>query len=125
MADDGTGATRFGYVIDRWHEARAEIRAILITCARECRTITYGVLCAQVRSAPMRPYSFAFAAMLDEIGAIDLAEGKTPLAALVVRKADGRPGGGYFTKSFLYGATGDDLEAYWQAQFAAVCREWA
>lgn len=117
--------THYGYLTETWAAARAEVLSLLIACARACQTISYSALCGQVAAARLHPYSFALAAMLDEISALNEADGKASLATLVVRKADGRPGPGYFRKSIQPGAPADDLEAYWQEQFARVCADWA
>ena len=115
---------RYGHLIEHWNAAKDEMRTILIRCAREKRTITYGELSAEIQAASIHPYSYAMANMLDEIGYENMAQGKTALPTLVVRKSDGRPGPGFFRKSYASGASGDDLEQFWQEQFARVCEEW-
>ncbi|MDZ4771019.1 MAG: hypothetical protein SGJ24_17995 [Chloroflexota bacterium] len=102
--------------------AKAEMRAVLIQCARDRHTITYGDLCIEITAMRLFPRSRVLVALLNEIGAEDEANGLPALATLVVRKADGRPGGGYFRGS---GMSEGDAEAYWQEQFARVCAAWA
>jgi hypothetical protein len=115
---------RYGLLVEQWQAAKAEMRAILIQLARARQTITYGELAAEMRAASIHPYSYAMTNMLDELGRDNEAEGKPTLATLVVRKADGRPGPGFFRKQVAQGATAPDLEAFWQAQFERVCVEW-
>lgn len=110
---------RYGHLLENWQAAKAEMWEILTQCARVGRTITYSELSALIQSTHLPPYSYGMAGMLTEIDQRCAAEGKTSLATLVVRKSDGRPGGGYFT-----GIPTDDMEAYWQDQFARVCQEW-
>lgn len=111
---------RYGHLLENWQAAKAEMLDILIQCARECRTITYTELSSLIQAAHLPPYSYGMSGMLTEISRENEAMGKTTLATLVVRKSDGRPGGGYFA-----GIPTDDMEAYWQEQFAQVCQEWA
>jgi hypothetical protein len=118
-------ARRFGFVTEAWDAALEQVRALLIAQAQACATITYGELCSRVTAARLHPYSYALMAMLDAIGDEDARAGRAPLPTLVVRQSDGRPGPGYFRKSYTGGAHTDDLEAFWQAQFARVCAEWA
>ncbi len=118
-------ARRYGYVVEAWEAAQAQVRTILIERARACATITYGALCSRVTVARLHPYSYALMAMLDAIGDEDAAAGRASLATLVVRASDGRPGPGYFRKSFARGADAEEVEAFWQAQFARVCADWS
>lgn len=110
---------RYGHLLENWQAAKAEMWDILTQCAREGRTITYSELSALIQSAHLPPYSYGMSGMLTEISRQCADMGKTTLATLVVRKSDGLPGGGYFG-----GIPTDDIEAYWQAQFARVCQEW-
>jgi hypothetical protein len=127
---------RYGHLLDHWQAAKAEMRAILIDCAREQRTISYSELSARLQTLHLPPYSYAMVGMLDEIGMENFEEGKAPLPTLVVRKSDGRPGPGYFRKSYAryapvstaeqvrLGVDQADVETFWQEQFARVCEEW-
>ena len=116
---------RYGHSLDNWHAAREEVRTILIQCARECRTITYGELSALVTSINLPPYSYGMVGMLNEIGDADRAAGRTWLATLVVRKSDGLPGAGYFKSAAQRGMPESDFQAYWEEHFQRVCQEWA
>lgn len=115
---------RYGHVAEDWQAAKAEMRAILIDCARHKETITYGELSARLHTLHLHPYSYAMTGMLDEIGADNRAQGQAPLPTLVVRKSDGRPGPGFFRKAYARYASDEDVEAFWQEQFKQVCEEW-
>jgi len=116
--------TRYGHLLEVWEAAKDEVRSILIERARQYETITYGELVQAVQIIHMRPDSYALSGILRELGAEDVAAGRGTLATLVVRKSDGRPGPGYFKDALQRGLSDEDIEAYWQAQFARVCEDW-
>lgn len=117
-----SASTHFGHLLPNWQAAKTQMRDILIECARQRRTITYGELAEQITLIHIPPNSYAMAGMLREISQEDQEAERGYLATLVVRKSDGRPGPGYFK-----GVEGnrEDLEAFWQAQFVRVCDDWA
>lgn len=111
-------------ITENWHAIKVEVKTFLVQLARSEKTIAYSELAAQVRTAYIHYRAPAFGAMLREIAADDDAQGRPALATLVVNKATGRPGKGYFTHM---GTEGDDIsdpEAYWQKRFRAVCDYW-
>ncbi|MFW5692181.1 MAG: hypothetical protein ACOCX3_02395 [Chloroflexota bacterium] len=107
-----------------WQALKREMRNILIGLARIEQTIAYSELAAQLRTAYIHYRAPAFGAILREIAEDDEAAGRPSLATLVVNKATGRPGGGYFKHAGSSGANVSDLEAYWQARFRSVCDYW-
>jgi hypothetical protein len=116
--------TRFGYPIEVWEAIKQETREILIECAKNRQSITYGELSNRIKTARVPHYGFKIAGLLDEISADEFAGDKAPLATLVVRQSDGLPGGGYFKKSLPDDALFDDLKAYWQSEFERTCDDW-
>jgi hypothetical protein len=117
--------TRYGFDSALWQSAKAEAQAILVEHARLRRTITYGDLSMAIRALTLNPYSYAMVGMLTEIGRENEAQGKTALAALVVRKSDGLPGGGFFRNVLPPDAPHDDLERFWRAEFERACDDWS
>lgn len=117
--------THYGHLVENWKVATEEMRDILIDCARERRTITYGELSAAIKTIQIPPNSYGMSGMLTEISKEDVKAGrKGVLATLVVRKSDGRPGPGYFRGALERGMSEDMLEAYWQEQFELTCADW-
>lgn len=116
---------KYGYLIKEWELAKREMQDILVQYARQKKTITYGELSTLIQTIYLPAYSYGMAGMLDEISLENETVGKTPLAVLVVRKSDGRPGSGFFKKARHHGLSDDDLEVYWQDQFTRVCSDWA
>lgn len=116
--------TRFGYPLDTWQAIKQEARHILIECAKSRQTITYGELAGRITVVHFPHYGFKMVGLLDEISTDEFAEGRSPLAALVVRRSNGLPGGGFFRKTFPPDAPEDDLRAYWEAEFNRTCADW-
>lgn len=79
---------------ERYHES---VRDALMRRACARRTITYSELAQRV-CLPLQPYilSRQLPGLLDDISRAELAEGWPLLGVLVVRKADGLPGVGFF-----------------------------
>lgn len=116
--------TRYGYPIEVWQQIKQEARNILITCAKNRQTITYGAFANQIKTAPISHYGFKMTGLLDEISHDEFAKDRAPLATLVVRQSDGLPGGGYFRKNFPEDAPIDELKHYWQEEFERTCSDW-
>lgn len=94
----------------------AEMRALLYQCARERRTITYSGL-AEELSVYLHPHSFVFSRLLRSLCQEEIAAGRPILCALVVSKATGIPGGGYFAG---VPREANDFEARWREDLEAV-----
>ena len=104
---------------------KQEMTAVLIMCAREQRTITYGGLCAELTTVTLDPGTFIFSHLLREVCAEGLRKGYGQLCALVVSKATGMPSAGYFARSVLDISGPDALEALWIAERDEVFLRWA
>jgi hypothetical protein len=108
-----------------WDALKAEMRTLLIQAARSEKTIVYSELAAQLRTATVHYRSPVFSTLLQQLAADDVQAGRPSLATLVVNKATGRPGAGYFKHAALaFGHELDDPEAYWQTWFQTVCDYW-
>ncbi|PJF45190.1 MAG: hypothetical protein CUN55_00030 [Phototrophicales bacterium] len=116
--------SRFGHLIDNWEAVKQEVREILIECARQRKTITYGELSSRLKTAHIPAYSYAMSALLGEIIREGEAEEWGILATLVVRKSDGLPGAGYFKAMAARGIPASEYRAIWETEFKRVCDYW-
>ena len=104
---------------------KQEMAAVLIACAKEGRTITYGGLCDQLTTVTLDPGTFIFSHLLREMCAEEAAKGHGPLCALVVSKATGMPSAGYFAREIIEVSGPDSLDAFWRAELAEVFARWS
>lgn len=116
--------TRFGFPIEVWEAVVAEAQQILVTCAKNRETITYSGLSRRIETAHIPYHSFKMVGLLDEIDSGEFAKETSSLATLVVRKADGLPGGGYFSNKFPESTPVEDLRAFWESEFEQTCTDW-
>lgn len=79
--------TKYGYSLDKWEQAKEEMREILIERAKIQGLIPYLELAAQIKSIQIRPESYAFAAMLGEISTEEAEAGHGMLSVIVVHKS--------------------------------------
>lgn len=113
---------RYGLDPHTWQDAKAEVRAILIDTARQRQLITYGEITARLTSLQAHPGSYVFTALLREVCADVVREGGGMLCALVVAKANGRPGAGYWRDLLC---PQGDLDACWREECEAVWNIWS
>ena len=94
-----------------------DLRQRLIQVARRRETVTYGELCP---SAPR-----AIGRKLDQIGSVELAEGRPLLTAAVVTKETGKSGAGFFALARAWGRfDGNNWDAFWRQELQAVWDYW-
>lgn len=88
------------------------LERLLIGAARDGRTMTYAEVLAHFgrRIAPRRAY--ALSRDLGEVCARNRARNEPELAVLVVRKADGLPGEGFFKSLWLEGSYDGPAEGF-------------
>jgi hypothetical protein len=110
---------------DEWTVYKEAMRAIMIRCAREKRTITYSDLAGENPVAFLHPHSFMFASIMRKICAEEYDRGHGQLCALVVSKLTGMPSAGYF-RSLSSNDTDPtlDAEARWRQEMADVFAYW-
>lgn len=116
--------TRYGLPIDQWDAAKAEIRSFLRNLARSDALITYGDMTAQLRTVAFHPGAYAFHALLREVCYEEDEAGHGMLCALVVSKADGTPGQGFFKAMALRGRDCSDPLVCWEQERAHIRRIW-
>lgn len=107
-----------------WNALKREMRDLLINLARAEKTIAYSELAASLKTAYIHYRAPAFGQILRDLAAEDRAAERPMLATLVVNKATGRPGIGYYKHLMDAGKSADDLEAYWLERFHEVCDYW-
>jgi hypothetical protein len=113
-----TDATRkYGLDHATWLTAKDEILQILLHTARDRALITYGDITRHLTAVNAHPGSYVFTALLREVCRDEFARSGVQLCALVVSKATGRPGGGYFHTLVC---AEDDILVCWQAECEAV-----
>jgi hypothetical protein len=105
-----------------WQALKDEMRAILIGTARQCATITYSELASLIQTAHIHHRAPLFYRLLSDVDRDETDAGRPSLAALVVRKDSGIPGGGFYADA--EGGENFDPVAYWQAEFDRVCDYW-
>ncbi len=118
----------------QWSALRSEMRQIMIEVARNRQTIAYSELCAQLTTAYLHHRAPALTQLLIEIGAQEAEAGRPVLPAVVVAKASGMPGGGYFKadtgkaspltpRNEVEGS--NDPKALWEADLQRVFEYWS
>lgn len=107
---------KYGLAIEKWHEAVAEIQAILQQAAREHVLMTYGEVTNHMQVIQAHPGAYVFTAMLREACRLEEQATGVQLCALVVSKASGRPGAGYYRLMPCEG----DLDDCWRATAEAA-----
>lgn len=109
----------------RWELLQEEMRRLMIEVARQRTLITYAELCVQVRTASIHHRSPMLVRLLNAVGEQEAAAGRPILPAVVVAKATGMPGAGYFKSDFERGAPSADAVAMWQADLLRVYDYWS
>lgn len=109
-----------------WDAAVREIREICILTAKLRTTITYGELTVRLTSIAADPGSYVFHHLLRAMCQAEEAAGRGMLCALVVQKATGKPGAGFFKAiPKVRPDEAGDLEACWQAECERLYDYWA
>ncbi|MFN8379868.1 MAG: hypothetical protein U0452_14485 [Anaerolineae bacterium] len=104
---------------------KAEMAAILIACARQRQTITYGGLCDRLTTVTLDPGTFIFSHLLREVCGEEYRKGHGQLCALVVSKATGMPSSGYFAREIVDMNGPETLEALWHSELEDTFARWA
>lgn len=92
----GKEPVKYGLTATEWDATVDEIRGILIQIAKLRTTITYGELAAQLTTIRPHPGAYVFHALLRDICHEEEQLGRGMLCAVVVTKATGIPGQGFF-----------------------------
>ncbi len=116
---------KYGLTLEQWQSAKAEMREVLIGVAKLQATIPYGDLAAQLRTISPHPGSYVFQALLRDLCREELAAGRGMLCALVVSKATGIPGQGFFKALISMGRDCRDINLCWQEECQRVYAVWS
>jgi hypothetical protein len=117
--------TKYGYAIERWNEAKSEVRQNLVERARRGGTIPYSELVEQVMAIRLEPDSYALAHMLGEVSEEDAA-GRGMLSVIVVHKdGDMQPGPGFFQLAKKPGRDTTDRTICWIEELRQVHGHWS
>ncbi|MBK8020691.1 MAG: hypothetical protein IPK19_04480 [Chloroflexi bacterium] len=116
---------RFKLTESEWTAVRAEMYAELIALAKARQIITYSDLALRLPSVYVHPGSYAFTRLLGEICDLEEEAGRGMICALVVSKATGMPGAGYFRGAAHRGRDVSDLDRCWQEECERVFDAWA
>jgi hypothetical protein len=117
---------RHGLTDDQWALAREELRIELVATATARTTVTYGELARRIRAADLHARSRALYALLQEACAAEDEAGRPTIGSVVVTKATGMPGDGYF--AFADGRLGRDVadrRRYWESEVERVWDTWS
>jgi hypothetical protein len=121
-----TAKLKHGLTAEEWQAAKEDLRQICIQTARDRAIITYGEVAARMTTVAAHPGAYVFQNLLREMCRDEEAAGRGMLCALVVQKASGKPGAGFYKAIVqLRAACADDLEACWQRECERVYAVWA
>lgn len=117
---------RYGLTDDQWESAREELRSALVSTAAARTTLTYGELARRIQTADLHARSRALYALLQEACAAEDAVGRPTIGSVVVTRATGMPGDGYFCfADDRLGRDVSDRRAYWIAEVTRVWDAWS
>ena len=114
---------RFTLSEAEWEVMREAMRTELIELAKQKRIVTYSDL-ALLLPVYIHPGSYAFTRLLGQVCEAEEQAGHGLLCALVVSKATGIPGGGFFRGMAGRGIDTSDLESAWRAEVDRVFDFW-
>jgi len=118
--------TKYEYPIDKWNEAKEEMKQILIRRAKVRGMIPYSELAGKINAISIQPESYALAAMLGEISSEENAAGHGMLSVVVVHKAgDMQPGPGFFKFAKELGRDTSDILKCWVDELKKVHAYWS
>jgi hypothetical protein len=118
-------ATKYGIAIEKWAEAKEQLRQALVERASEGGTISYSELVDRLETVRLEPDSFALANMLGEISQDEDAAGRGMLSVIVVHKTgDAQPGSGFFQLAKKLGKDTGDKTVFWIQELRRVHGYW-
>jgi molybdopterin synthase catalytic subunit len=118
--------TKYGYSLDKWNEAKEEMKQILVERAKVRGMIPYSDLVEKVKSIKLEPESYALSNMLGEVSAEEDAVGNGMLSVIVVHKSgDMQPGPGFFDLAKGLGRDTTDILKCWVEELKTVHAFWS
>lgn len=120
-----TKTMKYGFELQDWETAKAEMRDVLIEQAKVGGTVSYSDLVKQITAIALEANSYAFFVMLGENSTEEDAEGRGMLSVIVVHKeGDMQPGRGFFELAAELGRDTSDKERCWVEELNEVYRVW-
>lgn len=117
--------TKYGHPLDKWNNAKEEMRQLLIERAKVRGMIPYSELVAKMRTIKLEPESYALANMLGELSSEENDAGHGMLSVIVVRKgSDMQPGQGFFDLAEELGRDTSDRLKFWTDELKKVYAYW-
>src|SRR5438067_1021315 len=111
----------YGYGTREWERAKGEaVRAIVSKACHNDLPIYYSQLTPKIRSIAFGPHDASFHHLLGQISVEEEAAGRGMLSVLVVTKADGMPGPGFFDLAQRLGRDVRDKVRCWSDETSAV-----
>lgn len=118
--------TPYGISQDEWHQAKDEMRLILIAVARSKSLIAYSDLVAKVLSVQFEAHDPRLDDLLCEISTEEDTAGRGLLSVVVVHKSgDKKPGRGFFALAKSRGRGTEDEIQCWVEQLQQVYSFWS
>lgn len=114
---------RFTLTEVEWEVVREAMRVELIDLAKQKRIVTYSEL-ALLLPVYVHPGSYAFTRLLGQVCEAEEQAGHGMLCALVVSKATGIPGAGFFRGAAEHGRDASDPERCWRDELERVFAYW-
>ncbi len=117
---------KHGLAPEQWQAAKEDMRQICIQTARDRATISYGEVAARMTTVTAHPGAYIFQNLLREMCREEESAGRGMLCALVVQKASGKPGAGFYKAIVqLRADCADDLDVCWQQECERVYALWS
>ena len=114
----------YGHTLEEWEQTREEIRQVLIQCARDERTITYSELVGMIRTIRFILPSSKLWEILNQIASSEHPAGRGILTAVLVSKASGMPGKGFFDFAEKVGLRFTERRDFWTQERNRVVNYW-
>jgi hypothetical protein len=114
---------RYSLTAEEWDLMVDAMRTELIALARQKRIVTYSDL-ALALPVYIHPGSYNFTRLLGKVCSEEEDAGHGLLCALVVSKATGIPGAGFFRGAAERGYDASNIEQYWHDEVARVFEYW-
>jgi hypothetical protein len=115
-----------GYRVKEWHQAKQEVKAVLVDRAKAKDVISYFELAVRVAAIKLDPDSLALRTMLREIGNEEHAAGRGMLTALVVSTAGQRqPDLEFLYLATQLGKNTSDIWRCWIRELKRLFRYWS
>jgi hypothetical protein len=116
----------FGYSTSVWQAAKAQIRAVLVECARRPVMIAYSQLVPRIVAIDLQARDPRLDELLRQIATDEYHAGRGMLTVLVVHKSgDQRPGRGFYECAVSLGLDTSDEDRLWVEQFNSVHEFWS